>query len=110
MDSAWPPARARGLTQVDLAHKLGVPQQMISAYERGKLRLHGQLIIKIARILGISADQLLGLDVARSIATAESTKFLRRLRRMERLSRRDQQALLRTIDAFLGNADLKRTA
>lgn len=103
--------KERGVTQVELAAKLGVPQQMVSDYERGKLRLHAQAIIKVARLLGTSADQLLGLEKPRSAAASvESTKFLKRLRRMEQLSRRDQQALLRTIDAFLGNAELKKSA
>jgi transcriptional regulator with XRE-family HTH domain len=33
--------RERGITQVELAEMLGVPQPMISAYENGGLRLHG---------------------------------------------------------------------
>jgi DNA-binding XRE family transcriptional regulator len=53
--------RERGITQVELAEILGVPQPMISAYENGDLRLHGELIVELAKVLDVSADQLLGL-------------------------------------------------
>jgi len=52
--------RERGITQVELAEMLGVPQPMISAYENGGLRLHGELIVMLTKILDVSADQLLG--------------------------------------------------
>ena len=54
--------RERGLTQVELAEKLGVAQPVVSDYERGELRLHGELIIKLTGILGVSAEELLGLE------------------------------------------------
>src|SRR5438034_2484544 len=53
--------RERGLTQVELAERLGIAQPIVSDYERGELRLHGQLIVRLTEILGVSADELLGL-------------------------------------------------
>jgi transcriptional regulator with XRE-family HTH domain len=96
--------RERGITQAELARMLGVVQPMVSDYERGELRLHGQLIIELTRILGVSADELLGLDKPRGNASVKNRRLLRRLQQLERLPRRDQQALLRTIDAFLARA------
>ena len=51
--------RERGITQVELAKELEVAQPVLSDYERGELRLHGQLIIDLTRILSVSADELL---------------------------------------------------
>jgi transcriptional regulator with XRE-family HTH domain len=51
----------RGISQQDMAEQLGIAQPNISDYERGVLRLHGELIVKITKILGISSDELLGL-------------------------------------------------
>jgi len=51
--------RERGLTQVELGERLGVTQSHVSEWERGNLRLHGELIVEIARLLQVSADQLL---------------------------------------------------
>jgi transcriptional regulator with XRE-family HTH domain len=93
--------RERGLTQVELAQRLGVAQPVVSDYERGELRLHGQLIVKLSQILGVSSEELLGLKKAPSNGVLKNRRLLRRLQAIERLPRRDQQALLRTIDRFL---------
>jgi transcriptional regulator with XRE-family HTH domain len=96
--------RERGLTQVELAEKLGVVQPIISGYERGELRLHGQVIVGLTRVLRVSADELLGLEKSKTGTTVRNRRLLRRLQELDRLPRRDQQALLRTIDAFLAKA------
>jgi transcriptional regulator with XRE-family HTH domain len=93
--------RERGMTQVELAERLGVAQPVVSDYERGELRLHGQLIVQLSQILGVSSEELLGLTKPASNGTIKNRRLLRRLQEIERLPRRDQQALLRTIDRFL---------
>lgn len=93
--------RERGMTQVELARRLGVAQPVVSDYERGELRLHGQLIVSLSEILGVSSEELLGLKKAPSNGAIKNRRLLRRLQEIERLPRRDQQALLRTIDRFL---------
>jgi hypothetical protein len=62
------------------------------------------MLAALARVLRTSADEILGLSPARTARTtpAPDRRFLRRLERLHQLSRRDQQALLGTIDAFLG--------
>lgn len=93
--------RERGMTQVELADRLDVAQPVVSDYERGELRLHGQLIVKLTQVLGVSSEELLGLKKAASNGAIKNRRLLRRLQEIERLPRRDQQALLRTIDRFL---------
>lgn len=46
----------RGLTQVDLAHALGITQAALSNYELGKRRLYFHQIERIASILGKGLD------------------------------------------------------
>lgn len=97
--------KERGITQGELARLLGVSQPMISDYERGELRLHGELIIQIAAILKVSADEILGLKNGGGTAAASKNRRLtRRLQAIDKLPKRDQEALLRTIDAFLSKA------
>lgn len=94
--------KERGFTQSELAHKADMIQVLISDYELGKLRPYGDVVARLARALGVSADELLGLaPVSKSAATGPSRRFLRRLKALDRLPKRDQDALLRTIDAFL---------
>jgi transcriptional regulator with XRE-family HTH domain len=94
--------KERGITQQELAERLGVSQPIISDYENGVLRLHAEVIMKLAEILGVSSDEMLGL--ARPASTNGGIKhrrFVRRLQQLDRLPARDQQAILRTLDAFL---------
>jgi len=97
--------REKGLTQEELAGRLGVTQPVVSDYERGRLRLHGELIVQLAEILGTSADEILGLKASdRTERSTRNRRLLRQVQALEKLSKRDQQALLRTIDAFLAKA------
>lgn len=93
--------RERGLTQAELAQALDVPQSYISRYERGVLRLHADLIIRSAAILRTSADELLGLTPARDGNGVGNRRLRRHLREIDRLPRRDQHALLKTIEAYI---------
>ena len=98
--------KERGFTQVELADKVGIIQVLVSDYERNRLRPHADMIVRFALALGVSADELLGLR-ARDKATKHATKsrrFLRRLELVDALPKRNQDALLRTIDAFLERA------
>ena len=45
---------------------LGVSQPIVSDYERGELRLHGELIIQLTKILEVTADEILGLESTKS--------------------------------------------
>lgn len=97
--------KRRGIRQVDLAEKLGINQPLVSQYERGDIRLHGSLVAAFARALRVSSDEILGLkDVKEEPTLLQDRRFLRRLHKLDALSRRDKQALLRTIDRYLGDA------
>ena len=53
-------ARTRlGLTQEELAKKIGIAQNAISAYERGLRTPRVLKIPKIAEVLGLSVDELI---------------------------------------------------
>ena len=47
-----------GLSQAQLAEKLGIRQNMISDYERGKRRLSSTMAKRIAKILNIKVDRI----------------------------------------------------
>lgn len=96
--------RSRGLTQAELAVKLGLNQPLVSQYERGDIRMHASLVAAFAKALHVSTDELLGLQPSKQNGLPKDRRFLRRLEKIETLSRRDKQALLRTIDRFLGGA------
>ena len=97
--------REKGLTQEELADLLEVTQPVVSDYERGRLRLHGELIVALTEILGVSADDLLGLQTSKPRNGAiKNRRLLRQVQALEKLPKRDQQAVIRTIEAFLAKA------
>lgn len=49
-----------GLTQVDVASKLGISQQAYASWERGMKKPTQENLVKIAQILNASVDYLLG--------------------------------------------------
>lgn len=52
----------RGISQIRLSVEIGVAQESISAYERGKAVPTCENLIKIAKYLNTSTDYLLGLS------------------------------------------------
>lgn len=96
--------RERGITQAELGEALNLAQPNISDYERGVFRLNADLILKITELLKVSADELLGLKPPKAVRSVRNIRLARRLEEIESLPRRDQEALLRTIDAFLRKA------
>ncbi len=60
--------------------------------------------MKLARILEVSTDEILGLEASRPSRAPRDRRLLRRLQDLDRLSKRDRDALMRTLDAFLAKA------
>lgn len=93
--------KRRGLTQVALAEKLGMTQPLLSRYERGELRLHGTLIAAFAKALRTKPEKILGLEDLEETGYTTDRRFASRLQKIDKLTKRDKELLLGTIDAFL---------
>jgi DNA-binding XRE family transcriptional regulator len=57
--------KQEGLTQADLANKLGLKRPVIGAYEEGRAEPRLQTLQLMSRFFGKSIDDLLGKDLAR---------------------------------------------
>ena len=53
---------ARGLSQVELAEKIGISKQSVSNWENDNIQPSIEMLIKIARTFSVSTDYLLGED------------------------------------------------
>jgi len=96
--------KRRGKTQVEVAAALGINQSLISQYERGETRLHGALVAAFARALRTTSDEILGLEEIEEDGVLKDRRFLRRLQKIDQLSKRRQQALLKSLDMLLKGA------
>jgi len=90
---------SRGIRQVELARILSVHQTNISAMERGTRALTIHQVMKLSRALKVSVDEI--LNGTTTVPARIDRRFLRRLEKIDQLSKRDKQILLGTIDAFL---------
>jgi transcriptional regulator with XRE-family HTH domain len=95
----------RGLTQTEIAEQLRIDQSLVSAYERGTVRLHGAIIAALAKTLRTTSDEILGLKKVQQDGVFSDRRFIRRLERVEKLPKRAKQALLKTIDTYLDGAE-----
>ncbi len=98
--------RERGFTQVELAGKTGLVQTLVSDYERGKLRLNADMIVRFAEALGVSTDDLLQPSGPKPV-NKPNRRVLRRLEQIEALPPGQQNVLLKTIDTFLKAAAIR---
>jgi len=96
----------KGMTQTELAETLAVSQPVVSDYENDVIGLDSARIVQLAQVLGVSADEILGLEKATRAASTGigNRRLYRQLQSIDRLPKRDQEALFRTIDAFLSKA------
>jgi transcriptional regulator with XRE-family HTH domain len=95
--------KERGFTQAELAEKIGIIQEIVSNYERDRLRMHAEMVARFAKALEVSADVLLGLkNTPRNGRVLKpSLRVLRRLEQIEHLPSRNQRELLKAIDTLI---------
>jgi transcriptional regulator with XRE-family HTH domain len=95
--------QARGLTQVQLAEAIGATQRIVSRLETVAEYPTVPLLVEFARVLKVSADELLGLKVPAKIEPPaqlpEERRLWKKLRLVAALPERDQRAVLRFIDS-----------
>src|SRR5262245_49825806 len=90
----------QGLTQAKLAAAIRLTQSNVSAMERGDRGLTIHQAVKLAQILHITVDELLTGSTPRPRRTGPRHDgwILRRLEKIGALSKRDRQALIKSLD------------
>jgi len=95
--------RARGMTQTQLAEAIGSTQKAISYYEATGGNPSADIITKIARAVGATSDDLLGLSDDTEGAEPDGTderRVWKRFRQLMLLPEKDRRAVLRMLDSL----------
>jgi transcriptional regulator with XRE-family HTH domain len=100
--------KEKGYTQIDLARKTGLTQALISSYERSRLRMNAETVIRFAKALNVSTDDILGLSKSGNGKDRVSLRLVRRLNRIESLPKGNQKTILKAIDFMIQSARDKR--
>jgi transcriptional regulator with XRE-family HTH domain len=92
--------QAAGYSQRDLAKETNVSQRMIAYYERENSYPPNHLLHIFAKALGVSTDQLLGLE-KNKITRARDTRLWRRFSQVEKLPPAQRKQIVSLLDTFL---------
>lgn len=57
----------RGMTQLQVANRIGVSKTMVSAYETASKAPSVEVLIRLSRLFGVSVDYLVCVDAAKVI-------------------------------------------
>jgi transcriptional regulator with XRE-family HTH domain len=93
--------KEKGYTQAELADRIGIIRELISNYERARIKPNYEMIIRLATALEVTTDLLLGTKPLKNNGGQPNLKIQRRMKQIEALPPSQQKALLKTIDAFI---------
>lgn len=100
---------ARGLTQVRLAELLEISPRVYNRWERGAAIPKLDTVVKIAEILEVSIDQLVGLkDHDDSDFRLRNPELHRMYKEIDTLSDEDQQALIVLLDSLVKRSQMQK--
>ena len=102
--------KAAGYTQKELGDEVGTSQRMVAYYEAQTEHPPTKLMPALARALGVSADELLGLAAGKARRKTPDSRLDRRLRAVQELPAAEKRQVLAFIDALLDRERLKRRA
>jgi len=92
--------QSAGLSQVQLADKLGVTQQMVGYLERQPVAIRPELLLQLSEALGMSLDELLGQPV-KPQRGGPNGKMRRLFEAASKLPRGQQEKILSILQPFI---------
>ncbi len=95
--------KAQGITQVQLAEWLGVSQQTVNAYEVGRRRMAISALPKLARLLGVSMEELIG-EESKPSKRGPVPKLQQQLDRITQLPKPQQKFVMQMLETVLAQA------
>ena len=93
--------KQRGISQVQLAEKIGITQQMLSHYERSKRHLSAEMVILFAEALNVETDQILNPSINSGETQHISLRFIRRMKEIELLPESKKKSILQILDDMI---------
>lgn len=100
--------KERGFTQLELAEQAGLSRRMLAYYEGQSEHPPTTHLPSIARALGVTTDELLGLVAVKATARQKDSRLQRRIQEIEKLDAPDRRQVLQLLDAFIEKGQLKK--
>lgn len=102
--------KAKGLTQYDLADMTGISHRMIVHYEKHSKKMDPDIVIRLAKALKVSIDELMGYKpTMEKEPPVKNRRLLKKLKAFDELSPDNQKAILKHLDALSGKENMVET-
>ncbi len=95
--------KTQGITQVQFAESLNVSQQTVNAYEVGRRRMPVSALPVIAKLLGVSLEELVG-EEPRAAKRGPSPKLQQQIERIQQLPKTQQRFVMQMLEGVLSQA------
>lgn len=99
-----------GMTQTELGKAAGVSKRVIVYYEQDDAQPPGAMLVDLAKALGVTTDELLGVKPLKNTDDPKTARLVKRLRKIEALPPSDQRAVLKFLDALLESRGMTPTS
>jgi transcriptional regulator with XRE-family HTH domain len=100
--------QAAGYSQRTLAAEIGISQRMVAYYEKESDFPPAHLLPLLAKALGVSADQLLGLAQVKESSHNRDNRLWRRFNEVAKLPPAHRAQIVQILDAFLEREKLRK--
>jgi transcriptional regulator with XRE-family HTH domain len=96
--------KAAGFSLRALGEETGISHRMIYHYEKHAESPPAHLVPGLARALGVSVEELLGLEKPKRNGRSRDTKLWRRFQKLEKLPLAERKPIIQLLDTFLARA------
>ena len=98
----------RGYSQRDLARETGISHRMIAYYEKQTQYPPTHVLPVFAKALGVSLDQLFGMDKIKKDTNDKDMRLWRRFSQIEKLNVKEKRQVIQLLDTFIEKERLKK--
>jgi len=95
--------KQQGYTQAQLADMLDLKQYVVASYETGRRRPSAALVPELARALGVTSEELIGLDAGKR-RPGPTPRLQQQIEQLQRLPKSKQKFVSEFLDTVLQQA------
>lgn len=96
--------KVQGLTQQQVADRLGVAQHTYAQYELGIRRVPASTLPQLAQDLGMTMDELMGQNEHPRVKPGPPSKLQQQVERISHLPKAQQRFVMQMLDTVLAQA------
>lgn len=99
---------AAGLSQAQVADKMGVHQTSYAAWERHPVSLRPEQLRALSDLLGVTVEHLVGIEDSPRRGTGPTGKLKQAFERANQLPRDQQKHVIRAIEDAIAGCEARR--